>query len=265
MPRFPSRLSKLIIQQNDDTIKENITQMIIAMKKSGYFAEAISDKSIVAELLAKYKFVDNKISEEAIKQKVNSICRKGCNDCCYEYFYFSMGEYFALRYELVQQGMLEQAIDIAKKQFANMQRQQPYEYAKLNDKSIGKSTVRSFSDNEYISRYELCPCNINGECVVYKARPFVCRIFGATNQYATCPTIHKKINQGKARKHVVMLRFDLEALKEGLDKIIFKNKPFAARPFPLMYWLSHDEKYLQIYHIAIGGTKQAYFKAVYDI
>lgn len=282
IPRFPSRLKELIVNEHDATIEERLARRVYEMGKSGLCpcgsgkqtadcCKNLNCDSIVGNLFAKFSLIDEKIKSETKRQGVHCICKEGCNACCHEYFYISLIEYYAIRFELLKQGKLEAAFREADRQYELLKSQHKNEYSKLNNATLGAALERSFTDNEYISKFELCPCNFNGECSAYSARPFICRAFGTTNQYDTCEKIYhkikypliEKINNSKAKKHIIMLKFDLDFVQRDMDVFYHNNQTRILRPYPLIYWLCHDKEYTHLYDIAINDTKEAFCKKAF--
>lgn len=267
LPEFPSKLRSLIIHENDATMNEKLTQRIEAMKRRKPVdcnnVNTNYSENIMTDLYEKWNMVDEEIKNTIKKHSIIPLCKKGCNECCKEYFYFSIVEYFAIRHELLKQNLFEDILEKAKVQEKQMAEYSIDEYNKLNDKTLC-DVNHTFNDKEFVNKFEMCLCNINGTCAVYNVRPFICRAFGVTIQHDLCSVIYKKtkhifskkINQSKAKKYVAMLKFDLNFIANNTEMFSCNGNLIIPRPYPLFFWFCHDKEYVHLYDVAFNGSKE---------
>ena len=140
-----------------DTMGANDLCFCGSGKKHKRCHSEVYEKSIIAQLLAAYNQIDEKIKE----RQSYTLCCKGCKDCCSNYFKVSITEFFSILYSLKGDLSLIRYSDEAKK--------------------IIKNAVLSKSDLENIIDFPECIFvdDYSGECKIYHVRPTLCRDYGS--------------------------------------------------------------------------------------
>ena len=122
---------------------ENPTTIVFEIKKVGYYMD-LHPESIMHWLLKYYEEIQNDLDNSP-----NSVCQKGCCDCCANDFEISITEYFMiLKYLGIKYG--EETIK---------------QYSEIAKKSMSASQC-IFIDST------------DGSCSIYEVRPLVCRKYG---------------------------------------------------------------------------------------
>lgn len=214
----------------------------------------IAEHSAVAGLWEKYAAVDNEIEWQKQKCNVSFLCMRGCNACCSDYFYVSLLEYFAIKNHLITFApeTFAQAKLTAQKHNTLLSGQYPEEHVRLETTSVD---IKNIFNDKSVIRKRFLPCpfldSLSGDCQVYPARPLICRIYGLSYSYKKCELIDKYrkgplgLFPRDLKKYMVGNEYGT-APDEGVDCFGMK----ITRPYPLFYWLSHDDDYEEIYSIA---------------
>lgn len=111
-------------------------------------------------------------------------CLVDCTDCCYDYFYATLPEFYLTLYGVMKlPSNLDFYYNKALVTFNYFERHINQEIKKLDPlTSVGhiKSQREDFSEGEYINYQNLPPCIMlnNGRCSIYKYRPNTCRKYG---------------------------------------------------------------------------------------
>ncbi|HBR01149.1 MAG TPA: hypothetical protein DD738_00885, partial [Ruminiclostridium sp.] len=151
-------------------------------KEEKYCHPDVHPLSTVGRMLVFYRDLDISIGN------LGNVCIQSCCDCCYDYFYISLKEFFAiLHFIRSQRGewYLKKKILMAKDNLEALKRQSPEEYQRLNstfDKiPLDISMVRKlFNDTQYVKKLNR-PCIFlqHGQCEIYQVRPYICRLYGS--------------------------------------------------------------------------------------
>lgn len=132
--------------------------IVFQIKKVGYYMN-VHPESIMGWLLKYYAELQTDLDNSP-----NSVCHKGCCDCCSNDFEISITEYFMiLKYLGIQYG------DECIKQYSH----------------IAKKSMSS-------SKCIFIDCT-NGACSIYEVRPLVCRKYGLYDYTCNC----EKLNPNK--------------------------------------------------------------------
>lgn len=220
--------------------------------------------SVLAELWKKLLTLDNEIQRQKEKNCVEFLCPSSCHECCDEYFYVSEVEYFLIRNHLqaIAPDVFELAKEEGKQQYKLLQEECPEEYKKLN---TNVTPFNMFKDCDIIEKFKTCPFvdKKTGKCLVYKARPIICRLYGTSYRYNACEFICEHISECHDKtKTMVNVPYD-DYLKENVDVFYGAEQSVKiSRPFPLLYWLAMDEKYSKEYIAACSMDLKSYSKFV---
>lgn len=227
--------------------------------------------SVCAHVLYNLADIDTRISCLASQQRIEPYCKKGCNDCCQDYFYISETEYFALRYSLLKKGVLREKISIGKQQLRILRDKNPAEYQALLTKE-----TRASAHTEH--QFHMCPLNDedDGSCEHYLYRPPICRIHGYTGEFGVCAKMKRALTNVFGTPDVKKIE------KHMIDAIIMEQQHCAYNscfyltveplpyPFqvevmhrPLFYWLATDNEQSLKYEDAISLSSDAYCSKYY--
>jgi len=225
----------------------------------------LNPKGPVYLLWEKYLSLDTEVQRLASLGKVKSFCGD-CNQCCSDYFYISATEYFLIKHELLRilgQVGFDQIIQRSLAQLASLERDFPAEYEKLGNKNDGSP----FYDTA-VRKFKPCPMlDEDGRCMIYRARPLVCRLLGTSYLYATCEVIKAHLSHPVARlwrketNIMVGVAYD-ENFKHNVDYFTTsKGVAMIQRSYPLCYFLANDKLFETNYQLAVTGTSLAYADA----
>ncbi|GHU82599.1 hypothetical protein AGMMS50284_4730 [Clostridia bacterium] len=155
-----------------------------------HLPDNINSNSALAATIKRLQAVDIEIDKLAKENMVHFLCKKGCNNCCSEYYYVSMLEYFAAKNYLLNSNsnLFSACIKNGEKQFSKLKISNPNEYfrlMKINTKEI------DFNDHENLERFEMCPfCDKKTKsCVIYPVRSIICKLYGTSYSYGYCNKI----------------------------------------------------------------------------
>lgn len=229
----------------------------------------IAKQSVIAELYIKLQALDEALKIAQHSQNVKSLCKAGCNECCSDYFYISMSEYFLLKHRLEKDGSFEQIREVGRKEYEKLESECPEEFKRLEGKE-NQSLDEISNDKKYLSRFCVCPI-IDGSkrCTAYHERPVICRfygtVFGPENFCSKilfkAQTFFKKgVSRKKLKKMCVSFQYDGEHLITNMDYFRIGNQSVFVRPYPLIYWLAKDDNYIPLYHAALTQTPENFIK-----
>lgn len=136
-------------------------------------------------------YVDNFLNQKKYLVR----CLKDCTDCCYDYFYVSLPEFYLTLYGILQlPSNLDFYYQKALVTFNYFKQNMPLEVDRLLPLTSGAllaNLVEDFNEGEY-TKYNCLPSCIflnNGRCSIYKYRPNTCRKYGTT---VTCEYLDNK-------------------------------------------------------------------------
>lgn len=229
----------------------------------------IAKQSVLAELYLKLKMLDDALLGAQKAQNVQSICQAGCNYCCSDYFYISMPEYFLLKHRLKKIGLFDSVRKSGTEQYKKLSVDFPAEFRRLERKECSIDSI--WDDKKYLSRFQLCPVNLDGTCAAYAERSTICRFYGTVfAPQSFCPKIlsksrilfKKAYSRKKLQKMCVSFQYDKNLLMENLDCFRIGNQHVYVRPYPLIYWLAKDAEYIPLYQSALTQTPQNFARFV---
>ncbi len=145
----------------------------------------------IESMIHNINYVDGFLSQK----KYLVTCLKDCTDCCHDYFYVSLPEFYLTLYGLLQLPTnLDFYYNKAKVTFDYFDRHVRQEIKRLTPfSSVGmiENVVEDFSEGEYYNYHNLPPCVMlnNGRCSIYKYRPNTCRKYGTL---VTCEYLNNK-------------------------------------------------------------------------
>lgn len=258
--QLPNRFPPLSKDAEYDILTSSDMEKVTPIDEDYY--SGINNESILRGLLSKYAALDQALEKIRQKQNVQYVCAQGCNECCKDYFYISMVEYFLIKYTLITQGIFEKIRTLGEQQYLQLRHDVNSEYENLEHKNTNANII--WKDHMHTKRFLLCPLNDHqGHCVVYQVRPIICRLYGRTNDFLPCDIIQKtcksffspKLNEKKLHKHILNVRVEPQWLEEDNGFIQVGEQTIVQRPYPLIYWLAHDATYSAQYLSATNGTR----------
>lgn len=205
------------------------------------------------EMLSFFKELDELVEKKKSEKRVKFVCKKGCYDCCSDYFYISKLEYFMIRQHLVSTGInIEAIIKKCKLLCQKLSETSIDEFNKLLDE---EATINNSFDDTAIRTFLPCVLLENTQCSVYPVRPIICRLYGISYSYVNCDKVLKKclklFSSNKLSDKLILKRMiDLPYGEPlcGIDYIAANNQYLhISRPFPLFWWFGNDENYLEEY------------------
>ncbi len=234
----------------------------------------IAKQSVIAELYIKLKALDEALKKAQRSQNVKSLCKAGCNDCCSDYFYISMPEYFLLKHRLEKDGLFQKIREIGRKEYEKLASECPDEFKRLEGKE-NQSFDEISNDKKYLSRFCVCPLSdCDKSCAAYHERPVICRFYGTVLGSGNfCSKIlskaqgffTKEVSRRKLKKMCVSFQYDREHLITNMDYFHIGNQAVFVRPYPLVYWLANDNSYTSLYHAALTQTPENFIKLLLRI
>lgn len=213
-------------------------------KKTKKCHRDLHSESKVAITLQKYNELEKIISEYREIHSVNSPCKNGCSDCCYDKFYISNVEFEIILYYIKENWSKEEIENIYDKSIENLEL--------LKNKNNNLYQILEGDGNVDSSIYfkqilsgseRLFPCVLLDEntqsCRVYKVRPLVCRTHGTTHDsnhlnkdVPICEFIPSTIRNAKITP-------DVSEYISVLDRnfhMQVNNKYIRMREYPIFYW-----------------------------
>lgn len=201
----------------------------------------------VNELIEIYRQIDNEARSPASRNKVKFICKKGCFECCSDYFYVAKIEYTTILHYLKSTGTdILPIISSCEEKLQQFKTSHHEEYTSLknNDYSM-------FTDTSNI-KVSNCPfLGSNNECLVYDVRPLICRLYGISHSYGVCNKIkkqssmlfnRKKVDYYKLIHHTVDI--PIEPYLQGIDYDIIDGQRRYLKPYPLFWWFADKKQVL---------------------
>lgn len=161
----------------------------------------IHEKSVIANLYRKMNIID-----EAVKQCTDSICKKGCCDCCTADFPVSVSEFFLIVNALEIGGTKAQLL--------------PYR----------KDAAELISNPPLNANRCLFVDEKDGSCKIYDVRPLVCREYGNIRlENAVCKKITENIKAQEGMLNSIDVDFnkDTNAFSENEQIVFSQLKPMV--------------------------------------
>lgn len=175
------------------------------------------------------EYVDSFLAQHAYLVK----CLNGCSDCCYDYFYASLPEFFMSLQALCEMPYnLDYFYQRSRKTEQYFKQHLKLELERLSFRSpfLLANQVIDFSEGEYVNYPKLPACIflVNGRCSIYKYRPNTCRKYGTT---VTCEYINNNDYQDDD-----FTQYHLHPLHENTQLLNTSNRKAVA--YPLWYYYS---------------------------
>ncbi|MEG0019474.1 MAG: YkgJ family cysteine cluster protein [Oscillospiraceae bacterium] len=252
-----------------NTLEKSLEMKAIIKRYADKYKKSLLNTSIVSKLFDKYTAIDSEIKKLNDIEKVKPFCKKGCCDCCSHYFYISMVEYFAIKYQLIASEMFDEVKAKGMEQYIELMRTNKSEFDLLESRN---EDIRMFQDHLNLEMFKPCPLlNDSGECSAYISRPIVCRTYGSTGNFQACEKLKKayeipflKVTFSKSlEKHRLSRTLDLGVLMENVAIFNYKGTLRCLRPYPLIYWLYYDEQYNNLYNISIAMDEADFAKSIW--
>ena len=151
----------------------------IKYKKCHY---RINGESKLANIYRAY----NEYNNACIQKGICNNCRKGCSQCCNDYFFISESEFLQILEELIYRKInINDYISKAKAVKKHIQEVHPEIIKKLNEfmpKSVDNIDESFFKDSINPPDLPACIFLDNNKCSIYNVRPSICRGYGTTEE-----------------------------------------------------------------------------------
>lgn len=214
-----------LIDESEKTffIRELITDMSVndpcfcgSGKKQNKCHPDIHEKSIIANLMSVYEQLDQDTKE----RQQFSICKKGCAQCCSDYFQVSVVEFFMILQGLHTNGNNALLLKYIKTAQTRIQGIYLPEYDFAN--------VPNFPECIFVD-------DLTNECKIYQLRPIICRLYGTVSELTKC----EKISMSQqAIENLIPLNKEID-ISNNIDLITDnKNNVYEFKPHALVYWFS---------------------------
>ena len=217
--------------------------------------------TLMEVILQEYTREDTIIHQAKKACNVNVNCMENCSECCKEYFYFSIFEYFILKNELENKKVAITPIIEKSKNMINTLKETCYaEYAKLHENKANLEYAALFNDKEHITEFLSCPLiDKHGKCMAYEKRPPICKHYGFSSAYGQC----EPLKQQYGNYNVTSLTTSAQ-LTKLLDYITYNNQYKLIRPYPLFWFFAHDNEYLKMYQDFKTIKRAKFIKKYYN-
>lgn len=201
-----------------------------------------------------YSYIDTRI-DDYIRQGGEIDCKKGCCDCCKQYFHISIVEYREIRKQLLKMDddVLQYIFDTAVKADNKLKKIDKKCYDAISSSANNENHINPlylFDDNvPYKTDFSPCPlCLKDGSCAVYKDRPIVCRLFGVISQMQGCEKINKNnigmsfdfAELGKSDSFGLIKDVDYVCNEVTQDGIAVNNINTYFQSRPIFKWILFD-------------------------
>lgn len=147
----------------------------IKYKKCHY---RINGESKLANIYRAY----NEYNNACIQKGICNNCRKGCSQCCNDYFFISESEFLQILEELIYRKInINDYISKAKAVKKHIEKVHPEIIKKLNEfmpKSVDNIDESFFKDSINPPDLPACIFLDNNKCSIYNVRPSICRGYG---------------------------------------------------------------------------------------
>lgn len=186
----------------------------------------------IDKMIKNIEYVDTFI----IEQKYTVQCLKGCTDCCYDYFYATLPEFYLTLYGLLK---LPSNLDFYYKKalktsnyFKQYIQSEVSRLDPLKSYRLLENVIEDFSEGEYVNYHNLPSCVMlnNGRCSIYKYRPNTCRKYGTL---VTCEYLNNKDYQDDdyTNYHTYPLIENTLLIKDGYK--------LDTKKYPLWFYYSY--------------------------
>lgn len=232
----------------------------------------INENSIAAEIIKFYKEFDNELQRNVF-EKLNVKCKKGCCECCGDFFPISEVEFAIIMDYLMQEKGKDTVQMIIKKgleQNEFFKREYPDYYQQLEEDLNGRGVdeaLRLTIQNMPTKQGEQCVfLNDDASCSIYEVRPIICRTYGLCyrssmqDDYNICSKIPCLKD---AKKNMLCIDKYNDIINSAyLYKDKNGNSTIMRRQYPIFYFIRmyfNDEKSVYEYfkHPTIYGILQS--------
>lgn len=208
----------------------------------------INENSFIANLYRLQNEIDQEIEKQKGEKKLEFECKKGCIECCSQYFCVSESEFILIFDYIIknwEMNKVEDIIDKCKEQWWVIKKDYPG-FAEILKENITGKDKHDFLKTIMFNPSKLpFPCVFldkkDNSCSIYKVRPLICRVHGisiidSNNDNEPCSKI-KSILENKDRL------VNLEKYYDEIFRFIFikdnDNRVIVRRPFPLFYFFNY--------------------------
>lgn len=210
----------------------------------------IREDSYIESLYEMYYEIET--IKEGYQYPLDHPCKKGCYDCCYDWFSITMLEFEAILASLKRKGMdyTKQVFEIALEYNVLMEKKDPELYSYLEQDLSGRDVAEDFKFQRrlYGSRPTRLPfpCPLldkkNKSCTVYEDRPFICRTHGNTfstavslykSNFPTCDYITDSVDNANYTPEV---KDEFYTKMMELNKLVQGEVRTLLTQYPIFYW-----------------------------
>lgn len=199
----------------------------------------ICENSLAADTLKLYSDLDNELST-----KNHSQCKKGCAECCSQFFNISEIEFaIIMDYLMMSLGKdgVNKIIEKALKLSNDFKAKLPDYYNQLEEDVTGYSNLDfCMTIVKGLPYKQGFPCVFlaeNNSCSVYSVRPLICRIHGLA--YFSRDIDHELcslIKSSELNKKNMICVDKYRAAFDGLNTFKIGDKRFMRRGYPIFYF-----------------------------
>lgn len=198
----------------------------IKYKKCHY---RINGESKLANIYRAY----NEYNNACIQKGICNNCRKGCSQCCNDYFFISESEFLQILEELIYRKInINDYISKAKAVKKHIEKFHPEIIKKLNKfmpKSVDNIDESFFKDSINPPDLPACIFLDNNKCSIYNVRPSICRGYGTTEK---CRII-------KNKKYDFEEKYKMYNEASIISHSGDTTKSILKRTYPLFYWFAY--------------------------
>lgn len=211
-------------------------------KKQKYCHYNIYERSIIAETLILYNGLDKKLCNLTTRT-----CKKGCSECCSQFFSISEIEFAIIIDYLVCKFGKEKTNQIINKGIMlnnEFSKKHPDYFNSLEKNVTGYSKMEYFKTTfKGLPNLQGFPCVFLDEfntCLVYDVRPLICRTHGTT--YFSDDEPHEICSNIKNSELNKINMVCIDEYKKNIQNMtIYKdnksNKALIRRPYPIFYFI----------------------------
>lgn len=189
----------------------------------------VNENSAMANLLRVYHKIDSEV-----KEKADGVCKKGCRECCRDFFNISCLEYFTILRHLkitFTENDIENFISLAKTNAAGI----------------------VFPDSNLLNLSKNAPCifvdDTSGECKMYEVRPIICRLYGDYSGITQCK---KVLTDSRATADLLSSKGKLE-FEQNIDTFFKNGEWILTQGRPIVHWFGKDRNSLRFKDLALAA------------
>ncbi|TBL05143.1 nucleic acid-binding protein [Bacillus paranthracis] len=210
----------------------------------------ISEDSYIESLYKLYHEIE--IIKKDHQYPLEHPCKKGCHECCYDFFSITMLEFEAILASLKRHGMnyTREIFNIALEFNSFIEKNDPELYAYFEKDLTGSD----FAEEYYFQRrlYNNRPARLpfpcpllnkeDKSCSVYEDRPFICRTHGntfntSTNLYKNnSPTCEYIVDSVENTNYTPEVTDEFYTKMMDLNKLVQGEMKSYLLQYPIFYW-----------------------------